>query len=129
MRPTGRLHLGNYVGALENWVRLQDEYDSFCFVADWHALTTDYESGTDFRENGIQVVIDYLAAGLDPERTTIFLQSSVPEHAELHLLFSMVTPLDGSNAYLHTRNCRKISITTSTPTDSWGIPYFSRQTS
>ena len=93
MRPTGRLHLGNYVGALENWVRLQDEYDSFCFVADWHALTTDYESGTDFRRNAIQVVIDYLAAGLDPERTTIFLQSSVPEHAELHLLFSMVTPL------------------------------------
>ncbi len=93
MRPTGRLHLGNYVGALENWVRLQEEYDSFCFVADWHALTTDYNSGNDFRENAIQVVIDYLAAGLDPERTTIFLQSSVLEHAELHLMFSMVTPL------------------------------------
>lgn len=93
MRPTGRLHLGNYVGALENWVRLQEKYESFCFVADWHALTTDFDSGADFRENGIQVAIDYLAAGLDPERTTIFLQSSVLEHAELHLLFSMVTPL------------------------------------
>jgi tryptophanyl-tRNA synthetase len=93
MRPTGPLHLGNYVGALENWVRLQDEYEAFCFVADWHALTTDFESGSDFRENGIQAAIDYLAAGLNPERTTIFLQSSVLEHAELHLLFSMVTPL------------------------------------
>jgi tryptophanyl-tRNA synthetase len=93
MRPTGRLHLGNYMGALENWVRLQDEYDSFCFVADWHALTTDYESGNHFHENALQMTIDYLAAGLDPERTTIFLQSSVLEHAELHLLFSMVTPL------------------------------------
>ena len=93
MRPTGRLHLGNYVGALENWVRLQDEYESFCFVADWHALTTDYDSGSRFHESAIQVAIDYLAAGLDPERTTMFLQSSVLEHAELHLLFSMVTPL------------------------------------
>ena len=93
MRPTGRLHLGNYMGALEHWVRLQGDYDSFCFVADWHALTTHYESGTDFSESAFQVAIDYLAAGLDPERTTIFLQSSVPEHAELHLLLSMVTPL------------------------------------
>ena len=93
MRPTGRLHLGNYVGALEHWVRLQHEYDSFHFVADWHALTTDYASGLDIRNGSIEVASDYLAAGLDPERVTIFVQSSVPEHAELHLLFSMVTPL------------------------------------
>ena len=93
MRPTGRLHLGNYVGALEHWVRLQHEYDSFHFVADWHALTTDYDSGLDIRDGSIEVATDYLAAGLDPERVTIFVQSSVPEHAELHLLFSMVTPL------------------------------------
>ena len=92
-RPTGRMHLGNYVGALANWVRLQDEYESFCFVADWHSLTTAYDGRTDLRESSVQVAIDYLAAGLDPERTTIFVQSSVPEHAELHLLFSMMTPL------------------------------------
>ncbi len=93
MRPTGRLHLGNYVGALENWVHLQDEYENFCFVADWHALTTDFDSGNNFRESSIQVAIDFLAAGLDPDRSTIFLQSSVLEHSELHLLLSMVTPL------------------------------------
>ena len=93
MRPTGRLHLGNYVGALENWVRLQDEYECFYFIADWHALTTDYDRAGDLRGNSIQVAIDYLAAGLDPERSTLFVQSRVPEHAELHLLFSMVTPL------------------------------------
>lgn len=93
MRPTGRLHLGNYLGALANWVRLQSEYESFCFIADWHSLTTDYESHSDFRESSLQVAIDYLAAGLDPERTAIFTQSSIPEHAELHLLFSMITPL------------------------------------
>ena len=93
MRPTGRLHLGNYVGALENWVRLQDGYECFYFIADWHALTTDYDRAGDLRGNSIQVAIDYLAAGLDPERSTLFVQSRVPEHAELHLLFSMVTPL------------------------------------
>lgn len=93
MRPTGRLHLGNYVGALANWVRLQNEYESFHFVADWHSLTTDYESHADLREASIEVAIDYLAAGLDPERTVIFVQSAVPEHAELHLVFSMLTPL------------------------------------
>jgi tryptophanyl-tRNA synthetase len=93
VRPTGRLHLGNYVGALANWVRLQDEYESFCFVADWHSLTTDYEGHVNLREASVEVAIDYLAAGLDPGRTTIFIQSHVPEHAELHLLFSMFTPL------------------------------------
>ena len=93
VRPTGRLHLGNYFGALENWVRLQREYDSFHFIADWHALTTDYSSGNDIRDSVVEVAFDFFAAGLDPNETTIFVQSSVLEHAELHLLFSMVTPL------------------------------------
>ena len=93
MRPTGKLHLGNYVGALRNWVGLQDEYDCFFFIADWHALTTDYADTRSVKQNSLEVMIDYLAAGLDPERSTLFIQSHVPQHAELHLLFSMITPL------------------------------------
>jgi tryptophanyl-tRNA synthetase len=93
MRPTGLLHLGNYFGALENWVRLQDEYDCYYFIADWHALTTGYEDTSDIKSNINGMVIDWLSAGLAPEKSTIFLQSSVKEHAELHLLFSMSTPL------------------------------------
>jgi tryptophanyl-tRNA synthetase len=93
MRPTGKLHLGNYVGALRNWVRLQDDYDCFFFIADWHALTTDYADTRSIKQNSLEVMIDYLAAGLDPERSTMFIQSHVPQHAELHLLFSMITPL------------------------------------
>jgi len=93
MRPTGKLHLGNYVGALQNWVRMQDEYECFFCVADWHALTTDYADTSSVKENSLEVVLDWLAAGLDPERSVIFIQSHVPAHAELHLLFSMITPL------------------------------------
>jgi len=93
MRPTGKLHLGNYVGALDNWVRMQDQYDCFFFIADWHALTTDYADTSSIKQNSMEVAMDWLAAGLDPERCTIFVQSHVPQHAELHLLFSMVTPL------------------------------------
>jgi len=93
MRPTGRLHIGHLVGALENWVKLQDSYDCFFFVADWHALTTDYSDTSAITDNAVQMVTDWLAVGLDPAKATIFLQSSVPEHAELHLLFSMITPL------------------------------------
>lgn len=93
MRPTGALHLGNYFGALENWVKLQNDYDCYFFVADWHALTTGYENTDDIKSNINNLVIDFLSAGLDPEKCNIFLQSSVVEHAELHLLFSMVTPL------------------------------------
>jgi tryptophanyl-tRNA synthetase len=93
MRPTGRLHLGNLVGALQNWVKLQNEYDSFHFVADWHMLTTDYADPSEVRENTLQMVTDWLAAGLDPNKATFFVQSRLPEHAELHLLFSMITPL------------------------------------
>jgi tryptophanyl-tRNA synthetase len=93
MRPTGKLHLGNYVGALRNWVNLQDDYDCFFFIADWHALTTDYADTSDIKQNSLEVIIDYLASGLDPERSTLFIQSHVPQHAELHLLLSMITPL------------------------------------
>jgi len=93
MRPTGALHLGNYFGALENWVKLQDEYECYFFVADWHALTTGYEDTSQIKNNINDLVIDWLSAGLDPEKCVIFLQSSIKEHAELHLLFSMTTPL------------------------------------
>src|SRR5437588_6817017 len=93
MRSTGRLHLGNYVGALANWVRMQDEYQCFFEVADWHALTTDYADTSRVKENSIEVALDWLAAGLDPEKSVIFIQSHVPAHAELHLLCSMITPL------------------------------------
>ena len=93
MRPTGKLHLGHLVGALDNWVNLQDEYDCFYCIVDWHALTTNYDSTGDIRSNIIDNAMDWLAAGLDPERSTIFIQSRVVEHAELHLLLSMVTPL------------------------------------
>jgi tryptophanyl-tRNA synthetase len=93
MRSTGKLHLGNYVGALQNWVRMQDQYACFFFIADWHALTTDYADPSKITENSIDVLLDWLAAGLDPKRCTMFIQSHVPQHAELHLLFSMITPL------------------------------------
>ena len=121
MRPTGRLHIGHYFGALQNWVRLQNEaipsdgasaksgrssaaplqgkdpaYECFYFIADWHALTSDYADTSAIAENTLQIMIDYLAAGLDPvghKNCVIFQQSAVPEHAELHLLLSMVTPL------------------------------------
>src|SRR5208283_1387152 len=93
MRSTGKLHLGNYVGALQNWVRMQDEYECFFMVADWHALTTDYADTSRIKENSLEVALDWLAAGLDPHKSVIFIQSHVPAHAELHLLFSMITPL------------------------------------
>ncbi len=93
MRPTGKLHLGNYVGALQNWVRMQDEYECFFCVVDWHALTTDYADTSQVKSNSLEAAFDFLAAGLDPERSVIFLQSHIPAHAELHLLLSMITPL------------------------------------
>ncbi|RYZ66208.1 MAG: tryptophan--tRNA ligase, partial [Proteobacteria bacterium] len=93
MRPTGQLHLGNFHGALRNWVDLQRDYDGYFFVADWHALTTGYEDTSALQANIRSMLIDWLAAGLDPATCTIFVQSHVPEHAELHLLLSMVTPL------------------------------------
>ncbi len=93
MRPTGALHLGHYHGALKNWVRLQSQFPCFFFVADWHALTTHYDSPEVIGENIWEMVIDWLAAGIDPSQSVIFVQSRIPEHAELHLLLSMSTPL------------------------------------
>ena len=95
MRPTGNLHLGNYEGALKNWIRLQDsgEYECFYFIADLHALTSDYADTSAIKQNTIDMVSDWLAAGLDPERSTIFVQSMIPEHSELHVILSAVTPL------------------------------------
>jgi tryptophanyl-tRNA synthetase len=95
MRPTGRLHIGHYFGALENWVKLQNDpqFECFFFVADWHALTSDYADTSQVAQNSIEIGIDWLASGLDPAKSTLFIQSSVPEHAELQLLLSMITPL------------------------------------
>ncbi len=93
MRPTGKLHLGNYMGALANWVKLQDEYECYFFIADWHALTTDYADTSQIVPNTIEVILDYLAAGLDPGKSVLFLQSHVLQHAELSLLLGMSTPL------------------------------------
>jgi len=93
MRPTGRMHIGHYHGALKNWIRLQEEYECLFFAADWHALTTHYESPEDIADSVWEMVIDWLAAGLDPNRSTIFIQSRVPEHAELTLLLGMMAPV------------------------------------
>ena len=93
MRPTGALHLGHYHGVLKNWVRLQAEYPCLYFVADWHALTTDYEAPGQIQRNTWDMVVDWLSTGIDPNQATLFVQSLVPEHSELHLLLSMMTPL------------------------------------
>lgn len=93
MRPTGKLHLGNYFGALENWVKLQNEYKSFHAIVDWHALTTGYEDTSTLQQNNMDVALDWLGAGLDPEKCTIYIQSDVKEIAELFLLLAMVTPI------------------------------------
>ncbi len=93
MRPTGKLHLGNYMGALANWVKLQDQYECYFFIADWHALTTDYADTSQITDNIEEVMLDYLAAGLDPTKSVIFLQSKVKQHAELFLDLGMISPL------------------------------------
>jgi tryptophanyl-tRNA synthetase len=93
MRPTGRLHLGHFHGVIQNWIKLQHEYECFFFVADWHALTTDYDNPQDIETHAWDMIIDWLAAGVSPNAATLFIQSKVPEHAELHLLLSMMTPL------------------------------------
>ena len=102
MRPTGKVHLGNYVGALRNWVRLQDEYDCFFFIADWHALTTDYADTRDIKQNSLEVMIDYLASGLDPERSTMFIQSHVPaaRRAAPALQHDHAAGMAGTRSYL-----------------------------
>ena len=93
MQSSGKLHLGNYLGALENWVEMQKDYDCFYFVADWHALSTNYEDTANLKENVIDIGINWLAAGLKPDTCTMFIQSLIPQHAVLHLLFSMITPI------------------------------------
>jgi tryptophanyl-tRNA synthetase len=93
MRPTGPLHLGNYHGALANWVRLQDEYECFFFIADWHALTSDYEKPDRIKDFATEILLDWLSAGLTPEKSTLFIQSRLKEHAELFLILSMITPV------------------------------------
>ncbi|RUM88810.1 MAG: tryptophan--tRNA ligase [Thermovibrio sp.] len=93
MRPTGKLHLGNYFGALKTWVELQNRAESFFFIADWHAITTSYQDLSSLSENTVEMMADWLAAGIDPERSVLFVQSWVKEHAELHLLLSMITPV------------------------------------
>jgi tryptophanyl-tRNA synthetase len=93
MRPTGPLHMGNYLGALDNWVGMQDSYDCYFFVADWHALTSDYEKPGPLTEHVRHILLDWLSAGLSPDKSTIFVQSKVPEHAELYLILSMITPV------------------------------------
>ena len=93
MRPTGALHLGHYHGVLKNWVRLQAEYPCLFFVADWHALTTDYEKPGDLEQSGLDMVIDWLASGVDSNQATLFVQSRVPEHSEHFLLLGMMAPL------------------------------------
>jgi len=93
MRPTGNLHLGHLHGALKQWLQLQDQYECFYFIADWHALTSEYKDPSLIKESTPEILIDWLAVGLDPEKSTLFLQSWVKEHAELHLLLSMITPI------------------------------------
>ena len=93
MRATGALHFGNYLGALANWVSMQDQYECFFFVADWHALTSDYEDPSNLPQNVQQIMLDWLSAGLSPEKSTLFIQSKVPQHAELFLILSMLTPV------------------------------------
>ena len=93
MQPSGLLHLGNYYGALKNWIELQEQFECFYFVADWHSLTTLYEDPSHIKKYTFEVAVDWLSAGLDPERSTLFVQSRIPEHAELHLILSMVVPV------------------------------------
>ncbi len=109
MRPTGKLHLGNYMGALANWVKMQDEYECYFFIADWHALTSDYADTSKVAPNTIDVMLDYLAAGLDPKRSVLFLQSKVPQHAELFsAFFDDYAAGDGWNECPPIRSSRRI---------------------
>ena len=93
MQPSGRLHLGNYYGALQNWVNLQKDYECFYFIADWHSLTTLYENARDIDQNIFEVAVDWLCSGLDPDSSVLFIQLCLPEHAELHLILSMLLTL------------------------------------
>ena len=115
MRPTGAMHLGHFHGALKNWVKLQSEYPCLYFVADWHALTTHYETPEVIEESVWDMVIDWLAAGIDPAQATVFIQSRIPEHAELHTLLSMITPLSWLERVPSYKDQRKSSSTATFP--------------
>ena len=93
MRPTGKLHLGHYIGVLENWKKLQDEYEAFFFVADWHALTTKFDEKIDLRANSVELVKEWIACGIDPSKSNLYIQSEIKEHAELYLILNMITPV------------------------------------
>ena len=93
MQPSGKLHLGNYFGALKNWVSLQDEFECYFFIADWHALSSLYEDPKRIKEYSFELAVDWLSAGLDPDKSTLFIQSEIPEHAELHMILSMIVPV------------------------------------
>ncbi len=123
MRPTGSLHLGHYHGVLKNWVEMQQEFECLFSVADWHALTTHYDTPEVIEQNVWDMVIDWLAAGVDPARATLFIQSRVPEHAELHLLLSMITPagLAGARSNLQGSAGEAVRKKTSAHTVSWVI--------
>jgi tryptophanyl-tRNA synthetase len=121
MRPTGKLHLGNYMGALANWVKLQDQYECYFFIADWHALTSNYADPSEIAPNTLDVLLDYLAAGLDPAKSVLFLQSKVLQHAELNLLLGMITPV-GWRACPRIRISRRIwRIRTCRTSGFWAI--------
>ena len=124
MQPSGLLHLGNYLGALQNWKQLQDEHECYFFVADWHALSTNYADTSRIREYVRELLIDWLAAGIDPTRSVVFIQSRVPEHAVLHLLFSMMIPVPWLERNPPTRKNRKRSRERiSTLTAFWAIQF------
>ena len=122
MRPSGRLHLGNYLGALKNWIALQDSHRCYFFIADWHALTTEYEDTAQLRENIREMLLDWLSAGLDPERAVIFRQSQILEHAELYLLFHEHADRLAGALPTFKEQLRSWR-TTFTPTASWDIRF------
>ena len=123
MQPSGLLHLGNLMGALDNWKKLQDEYDCYYFIADWHALTTQYADTSKMRAFIREMIIDWLAAGIDPEKSVIFQQSRLPEHAVLHVLLSMITPLPWlERVPTYKEKMEQVRTRTCIPTGSWAIP-------
>jgi len=107
MQASGKLHLGNLLGALQNWKELQNDFECFYFIADWHALSTNYEDTHEIKSNIFEIAVDWLCVGLDPNKSNLFIQSLVPEHAELHLLLSMITPIPGWSETQHIKKSRR----------------------
>ena len=128
MRPTNRLHLGNYFGALVNWVRMQEEYDCIFGIVDYHALTSEYEDVEKVNENVLEVAMDWLVSGIDPEQSIIMVQSLVPEHAELHLLLSMIVPIPWlERVPTYKEQIQQLEEKTSRLMDFWDIRCFRRR--